>query len=139
MYRSDNDVVDHQVVALRFDDGTAGTFTMTAFSEHANRRTQFFGSRGSIDGDGDSIEVFDFATGERERMDVATQGSFDAGGGHAGGDDGLISAFVQALATGDRSLIRSGPIETLRSHLSVFAAEESRLDGQMKRVLLPAS
>lgn len=139
VYRCDNDVVDHQVVALRFDDGTAGTFTMTSFSEHANRRTQFFGSRGSIDGDGDSIEVFDFATGERERIDVATQGSFDAGGGHAGGDNGLISAFVQALATGDRSLIRSGPMETLRSHLSVFAAEESRLHGQVKQVVLPGT
>ena len=138
VYRSDNDVVDHQVVALRFADGTAGTFTMTAFSEHANRRTQFFGSRGSMDGDGDSVEIFDFATGERERIEVAAEGSFDAGGGHAGGDDGLISAFVQALATGDRSHIRSGPVETLHSHLSVFAAEESRLDGEMKRVLLPA-
>lgn len=138
VYRCDNDVVDHQVVALHFDDGTAGTFTMTAFSEHANRRTQFFGSLGSLDGDGDSVEVFDFRTGERERFEVPTAGSFDAGGGHAGGDAGLISAFVRAVASGDRSLIRSGPLETLRSHLSVFAAEESRLHHEVRPVLLPA-
>jgi len=139
VYDCDNDVVDHQVIAFRFDDGTAGTFTMTAFSDHINRRTQIFGTHGSIDGDGDGVDIVDFRTGERERIEVDVSGSFDAGGGHGGGDAGLISAFVGAVASGDRSLIRSGPDETLRSHLIVFAAEESRRDGTVKTIADPAT
>ncbi|WP_309127360.1 Gfo/Idh/MocA family oxidoreductase [Microbacterium sp.] len=127
VYHCDNDVVDHQVVSLQFDDGTAGSFTMTAFSEHAGRRTQLFGTHGSLDGDGRTVEVYEFATGLRERIDTAAAGAHDAGGGHGGGDAGLIAAFVGAVAAGDPSLIRSGADETLASHLSVFAAEESRL------------
>lgn len=136
VYHCDNDVVDHQVVSLQFDDGTAGSFTMTAFSEHTGRRTQIFGTHGSLDGDGRSVEVFEFASGSRQRIDTRPAGGHDAGGGHGGGDDGLIAAFVDAVTAGDPSLIRSGADETLASHLAVFAAEESRLSGTV--VNLPA-
>ncbi|WP_459217340.1 Gfo/Idh/MocA family protein [Pseudonocardia sichuanensis] len=139
VYRCDNDVVDHQVVSLQFDDGTAGSFTMTAFSEHTGRRTQVFGTHGSLDGDGRTVEVLDFATGRRERIDSAAAGAHDAGGGHGGGDAGLIAAFVDAVASGDPSLIRTGPDETLASHLAVFAAEESRLSGTVVTVPTPGN
>jgi predicted dehydrogenase len=134
VYRSDNDVVDNQVLALRFDDGTAGTFTMTSFSEHTGRRTQIFGTHGTLDGDGEQVEVVEFRSGTREVLRVGDVGGADAAGGHGGGDAGLIAAFVQAVATGDRSVIRSGAEETLRSHLVVFAAEESRRTGTVQQV-----
>jgi predicted dehydrogenase len=54
-YARDNDVVDHQVVAVEFADGATGTFTMTAFSEAAARRTRLFGTRGELSGDGNTI------------------------------------------------------------------------------------
>jgi hypothetical protein len=41
----------------------------------------------------------------------------------------VIGAFVDAIASGDRSLIRTGPRESLDSHLMAFAAERSRLTG----------
>jgi hypothetical protein len=53
-----------------------------------------------------------------------------AGGGHGGGDFGVIGAFVDAVASGDRSLICTGPRESLDSHRMAFAAERSRLTGQ---------
>ena len=49
-----------------------------------------------------------------------------------------MSAFVAAVATGDAAHIRTGVDETLASHLAVFAAEESRLDGTLVRVPVPA-
>ena len=139
VYTSDNDVVDNQVVSMQFDDGTTGSFTLTAFSEHTGRRTQIFGTHGCLDGDGRSVELFDFATNERERIHANVPGSHDAGGGHGGGDAGLMAAFVAAVATGDREYIRSGVEETLASHLSVFAAEESRLEGTVVAVDARAS
>ncbi len=133
VYRCDNDVVDHQVVAMEFEGGVTATFTMTGFTEAAHRRTQVFGTRGRIDGDGERISVLDFVTGRTEVLDVTSSGP-DAGSGHGGGDAGLVDAFVTAVATGNPGVIRSGPAETLETHLTVFAAERARRDGTVEQI-----
>ncbi|HEX3815177.1 MAG TPA: Gfo/Idh/MocA family oxidoreductase [Mycobacteriales bacterium] len=133
VYSCDNDVVDHQVVALEFDGGVAATFTMTAFSQHGHRRTQIFGTRGCIDGDGEKIVVSDFRTDTEEVLEISSLGS-DAGAGHGGGDQGLVDAFTAALRADDPSLIRSGPQESLETHLAVFAAERARRSGTVETV-----
>jgi len=51
-----------------------------------------------------------------------------------GGDYGVMSAFLDAVSAGDLSLVRSGPRESLESHLMAFAAERSRLTGAPVRV-----
>jgi hypothetical protein len=86
------------------------------------------GTRGFLDGDGRRLTVTNFVTGEAESLDVGGTG-LDAGGGHDGGDFGVMSAFLDAVSSGDRSLIRTGPRESLESHLMAFAAERSRLSG----------
>lgn len=133
VYTCDNDVVDHQVVALEFGDGVTGTFTMTGFSPMSHRRTQIFGTKGSIDGDGERLTVSEFLTDSTEVLEVPSIGS-DAGSGHGGGDAGLMDAFTRALATGDPSHISSGPVESLATHLSVFAAERARHAGTVEPV-----
>jgi hypothetical protein len=40
-----------------------------------------------------------------------------------------MSAFLDAVSAGDGSLVRTGPRESLESHLMAFAAERSRLTG----------
>ncbi|WP_219509376.1 Gfo/Idh/MocA family protein [Nonomuraea ceibae] len=127
VYDCDNDVVDHQVVALEFDGGATGTFTMTGFNTGGHRRTRIFGTHGELSCDGRSVVVEDFRTGDSTTIAVTPTGDPTAGGGHAGGDERLMEAFVRAVATGDRDLIRSGPAESLASHLAVFAAERARL------------
>jgi hypothetical protein len=42
-----------------------------------------------------------------------------------------MHGFVNALAKNDQKEIFSGPIETLESHLLVFEAERSRLEGKV--------
>jgi len=61
-------------------------------------------------------------------------GDATAGGGHGGGDWGLMDAFVRAVATGDRSAILSGPRTSLDAHLVVFAAERARREGVVAEV-----
>jgi hypothetical protein len=41
----------------------------------------------------------------------------------------FMAAFVAAVSAGNPDLIRSGPRQSLESHLMAFAAEESRLSG----------
>lgn len=133
VYRSDNDVVDHQVVAMEFAGGTTATFTMTAFTPHVDRRTQLFGTRGFLDGDGTRVRLHDFVTGTTEVLEAGSEG-LDTESGHGGGDSGLMTAFTTAVETGDASHILSGPAESLESHLAVFAAERARLSGTVERV-----
>lgn len=133
VYDCDNDVVDHQVVNMRFASDATAAFTMTAFTEAAGRRTHLCGTRGHIFGDGQHIHHFDFMTDRTEMIDTAT-GDASILGGHGGGDGGLMDGFVRAVATGDSSTILSGARETLESHLMVFAAEKARLEERVVTV-----
>ena len=49
-------------------------------------------------------------------------------GGHGGGDEGLMRAFVAAIR-GDRTEMRTSAREALTSHLMAFAAEDARESG----------
>ena len=128
VYASDNDVVDHQVVQLQFGGGVVVSFTMTAFSEGANRKTRIFGTKGQITADGRMIEIFDFMTGETRVIDSDAQGHA-AADGHAGGDIGLVRAYVDALRSDDPTGLATGARESLASHRVVFAAERARKTG----------
>lgn len=129
VYACDNDVVDHQVVALEFDGGATGTFTMTGFTPHMDRQTRIFGTRGCLEGDGSVVRVHDFLSGASEVLGV---GAVEEG--HGGGDAELMAAFTSAVETGDSSHILSGAGESLESHLAVFAAERARLSGVVESV-----
>lgn len=125
VYACDNDVVDHQVVIMEFDGGLTASFTMTGFNEGGHRKTRIFGTRGALYGDGVTIEHVDFLTDKRTVHDTrAADASIQ--GGHGGGDDGLMEAFLAALAHRDPTRIVSGAAASLESHAMVFAAERAR-------------
>jgi predicted dehydrogenase len=126
VYDCDNDVVDHQVVSLEYEGGVTASFTMTAFSPSMHRKTKIFGTHGYLEGDGDILRVQDFRTGEWDEIDTRATGDATAGGGHGGGDEGLIEAFVTAVAQRDPAEVLSGPAESLDSHRVVWAAERAR-------------
>jgi hypothetical protein len=46
--------------------------------------------------------------------------------GHGGGDDGVMAAFVAAVAAEDPGLVPTSPADTLASHRIGFAAEAAR-------------
>ncbi|MEU6969978.1 Gfo/Idh/MocA family oxidoreductase [Kitasatospora aureofaciens] len=128
VYHSDNDVPDHQVVNLEFDGGVTASFTLTAFTPLENRHTKIFGTRGQLTGDGRHLEVYDFRTETRTVHDTSVDGS-SAAEGHAGGDEALINAYLDALHGGRPELIVSGIDASLASHRVVFAAERARHTG----------
>jgi predicted dehydrogenase len=130
VYTCDNDVVDHQVVNMRFEDQATAVFTMTAFNRQRDRETRIFGTRGELYGNGQFVEVYDFLTDRTERFDTQiSEGSLLSG--HGGGDFGLMGHFVAALQHHDPALILSGAAETLESHLMVFAAEQARREQRL--------
>lgn len=128
VYRSDNDVVDHQVVSIEFLDGATASFTMSAFSKPGHRRTRIGGTTGYLVGDGDTVSVFDYRTQCVSEWQVDAGGA-TAGDVHGGGDKALVESVVQAVDSGDWSGIPTDARESLTTHRLVWAAEDARKSG----------
>jgi len=128
VYDCDNDLVDHQTVQMEFADGRLASFTLSAFTEGANRKTRLFGTAGQITGDGRMISVYDFRTLQTTTYDT-DEGGFDAAAGHGGGDARLVAAFVEALREASPQQLSTSIHASMESHRVVFAAEESRRTG----------
>ncbi|MGH3098677.1 MAG: Gfo/Idh/MocA family protein [Streptosporangiales bacterium] len=126
VYDCDNDVVDHQVVNIEYERGVNASFTMTAFTPHTFRLTRVFGTHGYLTGDGDRISVLDFRTSEEHTIDLPV-GANSGAGGHAGGDSGLIRAFISGLTSGSPQSDLTDPRDSLASHKLAWAAERARL------------
>ncbi len=122
VWRCDNDVVDHQVVAMEFGGGVTATFTMTAFTHHNSRKMRAHGTRGEVLYDEDIVTVRDFNSGNEERIRVAPEH-----GGHGGGDERVMRTWLQAIQAGTPAAVPTSVEESLRTHRIVFAAEQARL------------
>ena len=131
VYACDNDVVDHQVVNMSFEDGSSASMTMTAFTFHGARKTRIFGTLGEIDTDSKIITIRRFLDNSSRTLDVNVANDGGILSGHGGGDFGLMDSFISAVADSDFNRNLSGIDETLASHLLVFAAEESRKNNQV--------
>jgi predicted dehydrogenase len=121
VWKCDNDVVDHQVVALEFEGGMTATFTMTAFTQHAGRKIRVHGTEGEIEFTEERMQVRTFADRRDEDIAFAREP-----GGHGGGDERVVTRFLAAVQRGEPSLVPTDVQESLRTHTVVFAAERSR-------------
>lgn len=124
-FHCDNDVVDHQVVNLEFENQVTVTFTMSAFTKDTSRTFKIMGTKGEITGSTltNEIEVQLFS-GRRETItpEVVT-------GGHGGADTMIMRDFIrQVKSLGSKGNLTSAQ-ESVKSHLIVYAAEESRKTG----------
>jgi predicted dehydrogenase len=126
VWKTDNDVVDHQVVALEFDGGVTATFTMTAFTQTAGRKTRVHGTEGEVEFTEERMWVRTFADGRTETVTADAET-----GGHGGGDERVVRAFLEAVRTRDTTGILSDVTESLRTHSIVFAAETARREGRV--------
>lgn len=125
VYQCDNDVVDHQVVNMEFENEVTAAFTMCAFTKNGSRTLKLMGTKGEIRGamEKRDIEVIDFATGQIERIELEKPTS-----GHGGGDAGLMQDFVRLVQSeGAEKGLTSADL-SVQSHVMAFAAEKSRLE-----------
>jgi predicted dehydrogenase len=126
VYRSDNDVVDHQIVGMEFEDEITVNFSMEAFTSYGKRRTRIFGPMGDVVGDGDALVIANFKTGEIEKC--VAKDHADIQSGHGGGDFGIIKDFLQAVSHQEPEILTSTIDVSIDSHIMAFKAEESRLN-----------
>ena len=139
VYKCDNDVVDHQTVNMEFEGGTLISMTMSAFA--AGRRLRIMGTKGelvanmSLPAD-KAFELFTFsagiaaAAGKKEFLNIDYSSVGDSiTGGHGGGDAGIVDDLYKYVVEDYQSEDLSEIGISAKNHMTVFAAEESRLNG----------
>ena len=123
VYACGNDNVDHQVAVMEYEGGLTATLEMESFSKRRARKTVFYGTKGEIEADGETIVLKPFlGPDETFRPGVC--------GKHGGGDDRMMESFLRFArkATPARAArIFEGMLESLRM---AFLAEESRKTGK---------
>ena len=130
VYKCDNDVVDHQIVNMEFEGGTTVSMTMSAFTK-GGRRTHIMGTKGELwarmSNKETPFEFFDFATREMRFLDVKLDIAGDSiTSGHGGGDGGIVNALYRYV-TDELTAEEVSEIGiSVKNHMLVFAAEESR-------------
>lgn len=127
VYKCDNNVVDHQVVNMLFENGATAHLTMTAFSKECYRELHIHCTKGEIYGSMlDNKLTLNIYGGECKTVDV---GAFSDGKyGHGGGDARLVHDLVEIFEGGESKGLTT--IEnSLQSHKIGYAAEQSRMEG----------
>lgn len=133
VFRCNNDVVDHQVVNLLFKKGATASFTMNAFNK-GGRQIRIMGTKGEIFGraENEYIELFDFVTKKTTVIDCHSgMTSESITGGHGGGDEGIVRAFLDVLSGNSNAEQISGIEISCKNHLISLAAEKSRLENKI--------
>jgi hypothetical protein len=133
VFACDNDVVDHQLTLMAFENGVKATLTMTAFTTDdgsnlygLGRRMNFHGTMGEIVLDELTDEVTLMPYGEpKQTFKINALG--DMGYGHGGGDFYLIKEMYDMLQGNAKST--TSLEASIESHLIGICAEESRLQG----------
>ncbi|TBL81365.1 Gfo/Idh/MocA family protein [Paenibacillus thalictri] len=125
VFRCDNNVVDHQVVNLVFDNEATVSFTMSAFTTENTRTFKIMGTSGEIRGhhQNNEIEIRHFSG----KTELIRPKRFE--GGHGGADFLIMREFVRQVRRGDLNGKTPAAVSA-RSHIMAFAAEHSRLTGQ---------
>lgn len=122
VFKCDNNVADHQVVAMEFEDNITAVFTVSAFTYDHGRTIKVMGTLGEIGGNLETGELEVKVFGEHQTEKMVVENDILQ---HGGGDEGLVKAFLQCIDGDNKSNLTSAK-ESLHSHMMAFAAEESR-------------
>ena len=160
VYRSDNDVADHQLTILEFANGVRASLTVSGLTADNTRTVVLSGTRGEIRGrlDTGEIEIRRFlpdrsgghapasgpwdrdelgrsAMRDDERVVVVAASTHEDG--HGGGDEGFMDDLVRRVAArrdgmpGADEAARTSLQASVESHLMAFAAERSRRERRL--------
>src|SRR5690606_18843269 len=94
------------------------------------RFTRIMASKGELWGDFESINLTDFDSGKKEKIEVKIRDT-DSGGHHGGGDYGLVRDFLLSV-NGHNKVSRIE--DSLAGHIQAFAADRSRRTGLPARM-----
>ena len=124
VWHSDNDVVDHQVVMMEFEEGATAICTLSGYSATNGRRTRLQGTHGEIlfDEAAGTISTKRF-TGHQEEIT-----KIDASESYHPEDRDIVDEWLSSIINSTSVTVDAS--EALRTHAVVFAAEKSRKENR---------
>ncbi len=133
VWKCDNDVVDHQSVAIKFADGCTATLNMIGGSARPTRSIHLVGTRGEIQGVMEDskfvIRHIDPRPGHEyseKLVDLKITGDMTGvQGGHGGGDLRLVADFVRTLRGEAPSISATTLDDSVSGHLMGFCADRA--------------
>ncbi len=130
VFRCDNDVCDHQVTALEFENSVTASFTLSGFTNRIGRTLKIMGEDGEIRASElrNEIEIIPFAPNGVDEVTATVIRPRAASGDHGGGDTGIVEDFI-ALMEGRNTAAATGIVNSVESHMMVGAAEQARKTG----------
>lgn len=134
VWKCDNDVVDHQSVAIEFADGCTATLNMVGGSSRPARHLHLVGTKGEIQGCFEDsryvVRGIDARPGHQysERVvEIDEDGDMSGAlGGHGGGDLRLVQDFIEVIRGGKPSISSTSIEDSIAGHSVGFAADRSR-------------
>ena len=125
VFRCGNNVVDHQVVNMLYEDDVTVQLTMCGFTKDMSRYLKVMGTLGEIIADQalNTVRVRTFA-GEEIIYDISKL--TDDLSGHGGGDNQMMTEMFDSYET--KAQTNSSIANSISSHVQAFAAEYSRVN-----------
>ena len=135
VYRCDNDVCDHQVTLLRFENGVTATFNLSAFTNRVARTMKIMCEHGEVRASelAGCIEVIPFASTGVAETNARVVYPARGGKGHGGGDEGIVQALLDMLEN-EGAQMSTNIAASIESHLIAEAAERSRQEHRIVNV-----
>ncbi len=133
IYKSGNNVVDHQSVMVNFASGATGTHNMVGGAARPLRRIEIVGTKGEIWGEFEHNDIHVLRInpdpGKEFDEEIIDLSAFCEGGGHGGGDLGLAEDFVNYVRGEKPSVSCTSIFDSVAGHKTVFLADISRESG----------
>lgn len=122
VFACDNDVCEHQVVQLNFENGVLATLNLSAFTAHQKRTIRLYCTGGELEYDTLQNELICRPFGKS----AYTVGFSNEK--HGGGDHRLLEDFIRCLRAPDSAEGLTEIDCAVESHRIAFAAEKSRTE-----------
>lgn len=133
VWKCDNEVVDHQSVAIEFADGATATLNMVGGAAKPSRLLHLVGTRGEIQG---ALEDSRFVIRHidprpsheyaEEVVDLNILGDMTgAFGGHGGGDLRLVADVLRVMQGEQPSISTTTLADSVNGHLVGFCADQA--------------
>jgi len=145
VWECDNDIVDHQSLAVEFENGSTATLNMIGGTAKASRKLHLIGTHGEIEGSFEDsqfvVRHIDPRPGHEyseETIDTTIyEDTSGVTGQHGGGDMRVLPDFLRVILGEEPSISSTDLEDSINGHLIGFCADRSVQE--QRKVEIPTS